>query len=112
MKNLTDRDLDRLLAEWRVPQPDGENRETFAVWRRIALREAEMRESLWWGARLSQRLVRPAFACATVVVFVLAGLVLAEVRIQREEAANLEVLEAQYFRAIDPVSMASHRHRK
>ncbi len=112
MKKLSDRDLDIMLSHWREEQAPEEGRLAFRVWRRIALREAELPDGSAWGERLARTLARPAFAVAIVLSFVLGGLMLAEARVQKGEAVSSEALEVQYFRAIDPVSMATHRHRQ
>ncbi len=110
MNHLSERELDARLSEWRADLPQEDPRLSVHVWRRIALRESREPARPWWTAVCARLAARPAFALALILVFALAGLVLGEARLQQERAVSSEILETRYFRAIDPVSMASHRH--
>ncbi len=110
MKTLSDKELEELLGEWRL-----EGHEVLpqsAVWRRIAARESEDRVAGWFDwAAIARLALRPGFVGAALLGFALLGLAAAEMRWQWERQAVVESLEVQYFRSIDPVSMAAaHRH--
>lgn len=110
MKTLSDEEVDELLGHWKVKGDVAPPRS--AVWRRIAARESEERSKGWEGWRALRRLApRPVFAGAALTVCALLGLMAAEMRWQWERQAAVESLEVEYFRSIDPVSMAAaHRH--
>ncbi len=112
MKTLSDKELDELLGEWRLEVREVSSRA--GVWRRIAAREAEDRKAggFDWAA-LPRFVLRPGIAGAALLGFALIGLAAAEMRWQWERQAAVELMEVQYFRAIDPVSMAAaHRHEQ
>ncbi len=112
MRKPSDPELDALLGDWNVIPPEDDGRLAVRVWRKISVREAESRRDASRVGWLPRLLGRPGFALATVLVFALVGLALAEARLQQEKTASWESLEERYFRAIDPVSMAIHRHQE
>jgi hypothetical protein len=104
-----DNPLKSLLQDWKVsPQPHLGFRQ--GVWERIATKSARSPSGVW--ASISQwflvSLPKPAYACALVAVFALAGIAVADVHaasIQQRQSARME---QRYLASIDPVAMANN----
>lgn len=100
-----DRDpLSDLLQEWRigaeVPPRFGEQ-----VWRRIALEEELLPNTLWWRrfrGRLEMLFARPAFATAGMIAFLLAGTAAGWLQGRRDVTRLDDTLGQRYVQLVDP----------
>lgn len=109
MDHNSDR-LDELLESWdkvRVGHPRLNQR----VWARIANEESDSSAFVLPGFfRLVHSILsRPAYASAFVVGCVLVGLLLAEVRVAKEQAKRGTQLAESYKQVIDPLLKDTYR---
>ena len=101
--------LKNLLQEWKVsPKPHPRFRQ--GVWERIAAKS--VRSSSGVGASISHwflvSLPKPAYACALVAIFALAGIAVADVHAASVQQRQSARLEKRYLASIDPVAMANN----
>ena len=97
-----------LLQDWRVsPQPHVGFRQ--GVWERIAAQSARPHAGTWAsiGQWVLVSLQKPAYACAFVAAFALAGIAIADMRAATVQQRQSVRLEQRYLASIDPVAMAN-----
>jgi hypothetical protein len=94
--------LDPLLDRWSVT-PDPSPRLTAEVWQRIATDRdhGSLAPGLW--AMFGSWIERPAFAVGFVVACALAGLFVAEIRINHAHRERNAQLARSYLQLIDPL---------
>ena len=93
--------LDPLLDRWSTT-PDPSPRLTADVWQRIATGDHGPHAPGLW-ATLGLWLERPAFAVGFVAMCALAGLFLAEIRINHAQRERNAQLARSYLQLIDPL---------
>lgn len=95
-------DLDRALELWKDVEID-HPRLSARVWARVANEDSEP-ASLPNFFRLVQSILgRPVYAVAFVVVCVLGGLLLAELRVAQQQLERSDQLAKSYKQVIDPL---------
>jgi len=96
--NGEDRQLKKLLGEWRVNEPLPPRFQE-RVWKRIQIAEAPVQETKSWFTAL---FMRPAFATAAATLLLLAGLTAGYLRANHDAARMDEQLAHRYVASINP----------
>lgn len=102
-----DTSLKGLLQDWKV---DPKRHPGFGrgVWERIGAESARSSTVIW--APISRwflvSLPKPAYACAFIAIFALAGVAVADMHAATVEQRQNARMEQRYLASIDPVAMA------
>lgn len=96
--------LDKILDRWTEPSGPPPNLAP-EVWRRVSHLEGPRADGPWASA--AAWLCRPPFAAMFVACCALLGLFLAEVRVNRQQREQSEMLARSYLQLIDPLLQES-----